>query len=444
MKKSGIPSILFLLAVVFVCSEAVAQKTKTLTLDQATGIALEQNLQVAQALNNIESAQSGVLAAYGSYLPRLSASSGWGRSGSETGPTTQSIGGVAFDVPGSTRWTSNYSANITAFYTLFDGFGREARFNSAKSNEAQVEQSYVRTKQQIVYSVQNSYLNVLKFEQQVKVTEENLNKDKKLLERITEQHRVGALPIGDLYRQQSAVAQDEYNLIAAQNTYNKAKADLLSLIGVDVNEEYTIVDPSIAGQLTQVQSDPPVQSLGSFDDLRRRAFESRPDYSNATEAVRAAEHGITSAWSRYYPSVGANTSFSSGANEFSQLGKNKNYNLGLSVSWTLFDGFTTNQQIQSANVGKRNSELALQQTERQISVELKKALLDLEAARKQYDASQKALVSATQDRRVAEERYNLGSGTLLDLQVANTNLLSAQVTAVNNSYNYLIQKKNWL
>ena len=423
-------------------AQVSTQQTKVLSLDKAISVALEQNISVRQAYNNSNSAQSGVLAAYGSYLPSASVNGGWTRQQTDRPASTQLIGGQPIQVPATFSTTSNYSTGLSLGYTVFNGFAREANFNQAVSNATSVDQQAIRTTQQIVFQVQAAYLTVLRNRQLVSVSEENIKRDQRQLERITESNRVGALSIGDVYRQQSQVAQDEVGLISAQNTYDKSIADLVALIGGDVSENYEISDPTIPSELSESDFRATNAQVKSFDKMRQRAMAARPDYVGAKENYNAAQSGVTSASSAYFPSVSASAGYNLSNTEIAKLSESRGMSWGLSIRWTLFDGFQTNRSIQSAIAQRRNAELSLMQTERNISVDVKKSLLDLDAARKQYEASLKGLQSATQDRRVAEEKYNLGSGTLVDLFTANAGLVNAQANKVNATYNYITASRN--
>ena len=429
----------------FTVSAGFAQskpEAKSLTLDQAVQTALAQNLDIQTAENNGVAARSGVLAAYGTYMPALAFTGGWGRYQQDNAATTVVSGGYPRALPASFSVVNSYSSALNLSYTIFDDLNREANLNKAVSTSASTDETATYTRHNIVYMVQTDYLNVLRNEQLVYVNEENLKRDQKQLDRIVESNRVGSLSLADVYRQQSVNATDELNLITARNTFDKSKADLLALIGLDVSEDYHITDPTISPTIDSMQLRAATGIQGTFGELSKKALAARPDYLSAEDSYHAAEAGVTAAVSHYFPSVAAFAGYSLSNTAFANISDNKSINWGLSFRWTLFDGFATNQGIEIAATTKRNAELAVLQKERSVNVDVKKALLDLEAAAEQYNASQKAVVSAAQDQKVAEERYNLGSGTLLDLLTANANYVNAEANKVNATYNFIISKFN--
>ncbi len=434
--------IAMVLAGLFACGSALEAQPKTLTLDQANQIALERNLSVVQAQSNVNAAQAGVLAAYGTYLPSLSASGGWNRQQTDQAGGVKIISGQPFVLPATSTTTNYFSSSLALSYDLFDGFARGARVNQAVSNSVSAENTASRTRQSIVFQTQSAYLTVLRNEQLVSVNEENLKRDQRQLERIVESSKVGALAAADVYRQQSAVSADEFQLITAQNNFDKSKADLLALIGEDVSQEYTIADPSISPDVDTTEMAGVMQQYADFNSLSKQALAIRPDYLGAQQNLDAAESGVTIAKSSYMPSISAGAGYNIGNEEFNRIMDNKTLSWGINIRWTLFDGFQTNMAIQSAVAQKRNAEISLAQAQLAVNVDVKKALLDLDASRKQYESAQKGLVSATEDRKIAEEKYNLGAGTLLDLLTANANLVQAEYNKVNAVYNYITAKLN--
>jgi outer membrane protein len=439
----------FTLVLCLLAATVALPQVKTLTLEQAVQIALERNINVLQAQNNAEAAESQVLAARGLWLPSLGASSNFNRSRSETrttGLSTQIINGVpiaVIGVPGAeVNYSNSFRTGLSANWTVFDGLGREADNSAASSRSKASQMTAVRVRQTIVFQTYGAFIDVLRTDQLVKVSEENVRRDQRQLERITESNRVGALSLADVYRQQSQVAADELGLINAQNIHNKARADLQALIGLNALEDIQLVPVPIEAEVDSAGVAATMEKYMDLSALSRRAIGARPDFVGATENLVAAEASVRSAKSGYWPAINLAGAYSRYGSDLEFAMRNSTLSWGAGLSWTLFDGFRTNQAVQTAAASKRNAEITLTQTELEITVEVKKALLDLDAARKSMEVSEKALVSARQDQRIAEERYNLGAGTLLDLLVANANYVNAAANKVNSSYGYIFAKRN--
>ncbi len=425
-----------------VSAQPSMSQVRNLTLNDVRETALEKNVSVIQALNNIEAAQSNVMAARGQYLPSLSASGGWNRYQTDRpGTDPFVVGGVV--IPGQSGFSvdNDFRVGLNLNMVLFDGLAREGS-NSQSTSEAQSSEFVsTRTRQTIIFQVDQMYLNILRTQQLVRVAEENLKRDRRQLERITESNRVGALSLADVYRQQSQVAADEFALINAQNDYDKAQADLIALIGLDVSLTYTFEDPSLIEAIIETATAPSEEKF-DFEALVDSAFAHRPDYNSAKEQLDASKSGVTIAQGGYFPIISAGAGYSLQNNELGDLSRNKSLNWGVNFQWNLFNGFSTNQAVENASVAMRNAEIGLVQSERDIRVEIKKALLDVDAAKKQVDVTQKGLVSAKEDLRIQEERYNLGAGTLLDLLTASAGYVNAEAGRINAIYSLIVSKKN--
>ena len=423
------------------------QTRKTINLDEAIKIALESNISVQQSRNSVEAQKSAKLPAIGSLLPSLNASGGFQRTQNwrpATGATQQYIPNYGvIEIPGSSGYsgTNSYNGSLSSSITLFNGFANIANINRTEANLKSAEFTFNRTKETIIFQTHQLFLNVVRTFQLLNVNEENLKRSRRQLERIEETNRVGLASLADVYRQRVATGNDELSLINSQNNYEKAKTDLLIFLSIDDLNEYDFDISSVPISIDTTELNLLKEQYKIFDKLVKQAMQNRSDYFAAVQNQNSAKNNITIARAGVYPSLYGNASYGVNNKEFSKIRDNKTFNLGLSVSLPIFSGFQTKNAIEQAKIAQMNSELQLNQIKRQIVADIQKALLDLEAIEKQLKVTQASVYSAEMDRKIAEEKYNLGAGTLLDLLIANTNFINAQSNNVNAIIGYLLAKK---
>jgi outer membrane protein len=421
---------------------AYPQTGDEMTLTRAVQVALERNVTVIQARNNLSASESGTRSAVGGLLPSLDASGRFNRS-QAWNRTVQLEDGSYIDNPAGTQFgaRNSWSAGVSANWVLFDGFSNFSSITRADANLAASQFTVARTEQTVIYQTHQLYLNVARTFHLLKVNEDNLKRSQRQLERITESNKVGAVALADVYRQQVQSATDELALIQAQNSFEQAKADLVAFLGVEVGPSYSFAFNEIPLDIDTSEFRSLNAQYTDFNGLVTSALANRPDYLASIEEVRSAEESETIARSGHLPTLSANGSYGYGHEEFGNLWKDRSFDLGLTLSVPIFRGFSVQTQVEQAQVLRKNSEEQNQQARRQIAVDIRKSLFDLETAEKQLAVTQKAVASADMDRKIAEEKYTLGASTLLDLLVATANYTTALSNKVNAVMGYLLAKK---
>jgi outer membrane protein len=404
---------------------------KTINLEKAVELALERNISITLSKNNVESQKSTYQSAIGDFLPSLNASGSFGRNHN----WSKINSGTAYSA------TNSYSGSVSSNLTIFNGFANMANISRTNSSIQASESNYKRTQQGIIYQTHQLFLNLVTNFQLLKVNEENLKRSRRQLERIEETNKVGSASLADVYRQRVTTANDELALINAQNNFDNAKSDMELFLSLDNVEKYEYDFTSVPSDIDTVEFASINQEYQNLDELVKKAIQTRPDYLSAVQSLNISDASLTIARSGVYPTVSASASYGVGDREYSKITDNRNLNLGVGVSLPIFSGFQTQTAIDQAKISKRNAEDQLKQTERQVKVDIEKARLDLEATQKQIRVTQTSVMSAEMDRRIAEEKYNLGAGTLLDLLIASSNYVNTQSNKVNAVDSYLLAKK---
>jgi outer membrane protein len=410
----------------------LSQNPQTISLQQAVSLALENNYQITRSQARLESENARVTASYGTFLPNLNVSASYRHS------DIQGIRYIGGEPVGFGDVTTTYSTGLGTSITLFDGLSNVSRLNQSRYSQASAQYTYENTRRFVITRVYNLYFEVFRLKELLRVSEENLRRSKAQLERIVESNRVGAVPIVDVYRQQVQVGNDELALIQAEQNLANAKADLTFYLGLNPVQEFEY-DP--AGIPTAVDPEEITETLERYRDLEmltEQTLRRRADIEAVQQQLYAAESGLTGARGSYWPTVSLNANYGYTGNEIRAIDDSRSFNYQLVFSIPLFQRFQRNNEVQQAKVQLKQAEIEYEELRNQGRLDIRKAVLDLEAWAKRVDVSEQNIVAAREEQRLAEERYNLGAGTLLDLIIANANLAQAESNRVDAIFGFYL------
>ena len=427
-------TIIILLAILI---QATALPQEILTLDQAIGIALHKNSTFLKSSSQIGGFESGVQAAYGNFLPTLGANASWQwNKTDQQGFFVDQVTGQVIEGGQSTQRRS-YNIGLGSNWTLFDGLANFANLSKTQDELQSAELTLERIKQDIVFQTMSLYYEIVYTEQLLRVKEDNLKWNEKNLETIKERNRLGAATLADVYQQEVAKGNAELELIRTENDLQTAKKDLLFYLGIDVLQEFAFADSLTSTEEVILNTD----LLKSYEDLTEivnQALSQRFDYQSALLNLESSRSGVTIAESGHWPSLVANGDYTWFGNTLSEVDKNKNLQVGLSLNVPIFLGWSVSNRVQLAEVQSKISEIEVSDLERDIKRQIKTNYLNLQAAQKALVVSEKNIAAARENLKIEEEKYALGSGKLLDVLIVNSRYTNALTDLLNAQFGYIV------
>jgi len=409
-----------------------APRARSVTFDQAVEIALDRNTSVRQAENAVASADALVRQAKMGFLPdlRLSVSSG-----QTFGRTFDQNEGQIVD-----QTARSLSTGISTSVTLFDGFSNVSELRQAVRTYDAGTLDLERAQQTVVFTVASNFLALIEQREQLRVQRENLASAEALGAEIRAYVDAGKRTVADLYQQQAAVASARYAVVTAERAVGLAEVDLVQALQLDPGGTYDFQAPEVdVGQAAGAAQ----QELQA---LLERAWTLRSDYA-AQEARRsAAEQGVKVSSSSRWPTVSLSAGYSSaysslGLADFtSQLDQRRTGQISLGVSVPLFDRGAASTATERARLAVDDAELAIEDTRQQIGVQVARAWQDVRSAGAQLEAAEAGAEAAVLALQAAQERYEVGAATLVEVTQARTGQVQAAATLVSARYALVFQR----
>jgi outer membrane protein TolC len=420
--------------------------TLRLSVDDAVAIALRQSDEIGLAAAQVEVADAQYGAARANALPQLRINGAYLH-------TYESARGQA--VGAQFNQPNTYTANANLSQTLFQGgkLFSAARAADELRDAARFDEREVRAN--VTLLVQRSYLEALFTDRIAELQQRNLALASSRVAQVEQFERAGQAARYDVLRARVERANIEPVAIQAQSDREIALLDLKRVLNLPIEKPVALVshvDPATAAAM--------LAALGDTTVVAERAA-----VRSAELTLAARQLGIRVARADYFPTLTA--FFQSGFQAFPPPGlgfptsrgnmdasncpagsaatlrcQNGGFfsdrQLGLNISFPLFDGLRVKSNVDLARAQTRLAELQLQQQREAVSLDVARARAELRRASAVFAARQQNSAEAEEAFRLASLRFARGLSTQLEVSDAQLALLTAQSTEARATYDLFL------
>jgi outer membrane protein len=383
---------------------------RVLTLEECIAIALDAQPRIQATLADYAAARYRVNQAMAPLLPQLSGLVSATRSQGTTIVTNAA--GASIQTAQSRQLSDTLLAQVQLSQLLFD-FGKNLAATEAARKLAEVAVEDVELQRQLIsLTVKEAYTNTLFSQRLIRVQEQAQERAELNLRSAKGFFEVGTRPKSDVARAEVDVANAKLDLIRAKNALRSAIVALNIAMVINVDTPTQIVDNLVYQPLTLDRQ-----------QLRDDSLRQRPEYRQAKLRADAAEATERQTFRNFFPDISG-----SGAYGGTQSQLNESWSLGLTLSWSLFDGGGRIARYQEAKANLEGARARVKSSELDIVQNVEQAEISVEEAQERILAAQTLVTSAQENFRLAQGRFDAGVGTILELTDAQLALTQAQNT----------------
>lgn len=403
-----------------------------LTLEEAVGMALQQNPAFQTNIDDAAAARARLKQVQSAWYPRFDFHQDFTRGNNPVYVFGTKLTQRQFSLPDFALNNLNTPTPLDNFQTRFDGqwrlFDSGETLLHQRSAKHLVTAADFRTeqaRQDLIQEVVSSYYGVLVLKENAHTADQALRTAESSAERIEAMQSAGLIVDSDLLSARVFVSQMKDRQIRAQNDLAIAEMQLSRQLGTALD---TPVDPAVG--LTE-----PAVVSRSLEEWLHLALEQRPSLRSAQLEASAMDEETKAARSEFGPKIGL---FGNAERDAASLGgpSGTNWLAGARLDFSLFSGGAQKARLAEATSNSSKAKHNLEWLRSGVQMEVRKAYLDGRAAAQRAAAARDAAEQAKESLRIIQNRYQAGLMTV-------TELMQAQTAELDAATRYLAALHDW-
>ena len=316
----------------------------------------------------------------------------------------------------------NYLTRVELKWPIYSGGRLEALQRAAQAEATASGKDLDAARADSKLEVTRAYWALVTAREAARVLTEAVHRVDAQLADVRSRYQAGFVPPNDVLTVQAQRARQEVQRLEAENQAGVVEADLAELIDAPIGQHI---------ELDATLSSPVVATIGDTTALLADATSNRPERAALDTRIHGAEERARAASAGRLPTVSflTGTDYSRpNAKIFPRQDSWKNtWDVGVTFNWTFWDSGRTKAEVAEARHQANATRERLADFDRTLATDIHQRLLDLDSARAEIVASDEGIKSATEARRVVQERFNAGVATTTDLLDAQVALLQAEL-----------------
>jgi outer membrane protein len=310
---------------------------------------------------------------------------------------------------------------------LLTDFGRTTNLISSANLAAKAEnQNAAATKEQILLAVDQAFYNTLQTHAVLTVAQQTVKERQTVADQIDALFKSKLKSELDLSFANVNLAQAKLLLLDAQNNENAALASLSAVLGFSNLQNFQLAEDSTP--ITPPQSD--------VDDLISTAFAMRPEIlalefqSESAKKFHIAERDLL------LPDIRALAAVGDTPIRNPLITSNWYGAVGVNVDIPVFNGFLYTARSRESQLRAQATDERLRDLRDRISRDVRTSWLNANTAYERLAVTQQLVEQATLALSLAQSRYNLGLGSIVELSQAQLQQTQAEISNAEAGYDY--------